>query len=480
MLSLFGMMAMLSGCQKAEEEASHSQYTEDAKHLVVITRNDSSTYFIDENGAPGGFEFELVTKYAKSIGKTVKWKLVNQVSEVVPLLKAGKADMAALGISNRFATNANIPLGPIYKRVTPVVVYHRSNLKPIKKIKDLVGHDVKIEYGSGAASDLEALSKNIPNLKWTLSDQDSPEELIEAVANQALDVTIANEVLAKHMKRFYPDLEIGPSLGANEPVTWLFAEHREVLVQSANSFIVGAQKDGSVKRLMDRYYGHLDRLQPADVTKFLQQRVEVLPKLRPFFHEAQKLTGIDWRLLAAVGYQESHWNPLAVSPAGVRGLMMLTEQTAAIMGVKNRTDARQNILGGAKYIRRLVESLPLQIVEPDRNWIALAAYNTGLGHLEDARVLADRQKMNPDAWIDLKGTLVQLRNPKWFTKVKHGYARGGETVIFVENIRTYYDILSKFEQPLVEVFPPKMGIELPASQGGHKSTITPNRLTAPT
>ena len=142
-----------------------------------------------------------------------------------------------------------------------------------------------------------------------------------------------------------------------------------------------------------------------------------------------------------MGYQESHWNPDAVSPTGVRGIMMLTEATARQLGVEDRVDPRQSIFGGARYLRRIKRKIPERIAEPDRTWLALAAYNIGFGHLEDARILTQANGGDPDRWEDVREHLPLLADPKWHTRTRHGYARGGQPVHYVENIRYYYDVL---------------------------------------
>jgi membrane-bound lytic murein transglycosylase F len=161
--------------------------------------------------------------------------------------------------------------------------------------------------------------------------------------------------------------------------------------------------------------------------------------------EAELASGIDWRLVAAIGYQESHWDAKATSPTGVRGLMMLTEETANRLQIKDRLDARDSILGGARYFALLKEQLPPRLDEPDRTWLALAAYNVGIGHLEDARVLAQRANLNPDKWQDVRQVIAKLSEPESFQSLKHGYARGGEAMQLVDNIRNYYDVLSRLE-----------------------------------
>ena len=183
-----------------------------------------------------------------------------------------------------------------------------------------------------------------------------------------------------------------------------------------------------------------------DAGVFQDRMRTVLPDYRRLFLEAQEATGIEWRLLAAVAYQESQWEPLATSETGVRGFMQLTEETARHLGVGDRTDARASVLGAARYLRDLKSRLPERIQEPDRTWLALAAFNIGLGHLEDARVLAQRQKLDPDLWQDVKQALPLLALPEHYEKAKLGYARGGMPVAFVDRVRGYYDILLRHER----------------------------------
>ena len=179
-----------------------------------------------------------------------------------------------------------------------------------------------------------------------------------------------------------------------------------------------------------------------------QERIHaLLPAYTGLFHQAQQQTGVEWRLVAAIAYQESHWDPQATSATNVRGMMMLTEDTARRLRVVDRLDPRQSIVAGARYLADLKRSLPPRISEPDRTWIALAAFNIGIGHLEDARVLAARQKLNPDSWSDLKKTLPLLAQTDLADQTKYGQARGGQAVVFVETVRAYYDVLLRLEKP---------------------------------
>jgi membrane-bound lytic murein transglycosylase F len=167
----------------------------------------------------------------------------------------------------------------------------------------------------------------------------------------------------------------------------------------------------------------------------------LLPPLRPLFEQAALESGVDWRLLAAVGYQESHWDNTASSANGAVGMMMLTTQAAQAMGVAERTNLQQNIRGGALYLAQTLQRIPARIPEPDRTWLALAAYNVGFGHLEDARILAQTQGKDPDSWADVSQVLPWLAQERWYGLARRGYARGWEPVRFVEQVRGYLAVL---------------------------------------
>lgn len=231
---------------------------------------------------------------------------------------------------------------------------------------------------------------------------------------------------------------------------WAFPANGDtVLLERANAFLERIRMDGTLDRLVDRYFGHVHRLNANDIERFLERMHSVLPRYRRHFIDAQEINGIDWRLIAALAYQESHWDPLATSYTNVRGMMMLTEDTADRLRVSDRLDARQSILAGARYLAELREQTSPEAPEPDRTWLAVAAYNLGMGHMNGARFVAQMVKRDPNSWYEMKQVLPLLSRPEYYARLKSGAARGGEAVIMTENIRTYYDILRRFETPAV-------------------------------
>ena len=226
------------------------------------------------------------------------------------------------------------------------------------------------------------------------------------------------------------------------PHAWAFPPGSDdSLVQKARQFLYLARESGSLQALHDAFYNRSERLDRVGMFQFMRQVRERLPPLIPLFQEAANAYAMDWRLLAAIGYQESHWDPEASSYTGVRGLMMLTERTATQMGLTDRLDPRQSIDGGARYLLNLHGRIPDRIPEPDRTWMALAAYNMGMGHLEDARVLTQQLGGDPDSWGDVVQQFDLLSQEKWYSQTRYGYARGFETRQFVDNVRDYYEML---------------------------------------
>jgi membrane-bound lytic murein transglycosylase F len=311
---------------------------------------------------------------------------------------------------------------------------------------DLTGKKLALIIGSGHSPILMRQKRKHPSLSWSALKNVWPEELLAQLQAGKYDAVVINGMDFDPMRNVYPELAVAFDIGDTQKIVWaLPLLSSQALRNALARFVEQAHRDGTIKRIYERYFGHIKRLDSSNVLGILQRRPQRLPELRQHFHEAQTLTGIDWRLLAAIGYQESQWDPFATSPTGVRGLMMLTGETADRMGVKDRLNARQSILGGARYLAMLKDSLPARIPEPDRTWLALAAYNQGQGHMEDARRIAQARGGSPDSWADVKEALPYMGRGTYSKVMKYGYARGGEALFFAENIRNYYDILLRLE-----------------------------------
>lgn len=444
--------------------------------LVVLTRNSPSTYYEDAYGNYAGLEHDLVKLFAKELGVDVRFIVASEYSKIIPTLTKKQAHLVAAGLTITPEREKIIRFGPAYQTVQQQCVYNTFSLKP-DDIGDLIGKNIEVIAGSSYVERLKQVRQKYPKLEWHEVRAKGIEELLGRVANGETDYSVADSHFVAMAQNFFPDLGVAFNLGKPEQLAWAFPKDGDPdLVAKAQIFFDRIHKDGTLRRLLDRYYGHIERLNRIDVVTFLEKMNATLPSYRKLFQQAEEITEIDWRLIAALGYQESHWDPLATSPTGVRGLMMLTADTADHLGVNDRLDPKENVPAGASYLLTLKEALPQRIPEPDRTWIALAAYNTGMGHLEDARVLAQQNKLNPDSWADLKKALPLLSKTAYYTPLKHGYARGGEAVIFVENIRNYYNIMMKFEPAYKSPYPfltdTKEGLSLADSPARPNKAVT--------
>lgn len=322
---------------------------------------------------------------------------------------------------------------------------------------------VSARRGSLPIDKLERLRKRVPGLSLHLPVVDSDQALLEQAAAGKLDLVATDRLHYTIAKRVFPELTVAGELPLKSHIAWaLPLEPADPLAAEVTAFLAEISESGHLARVADRYFGHVRRLRNSDINGFLTRVRERLPHYRAYFQEAQTRTGIDWRLLAALAYQESQWNPLATSRTGVRGMMMLTIETADRLGVRDRLEARDSILGGARYLAMLRDQLPEEIEEPDRTWMATAAYNLGMGHLRGARAIASTMNRDNTSWWGLKTVLPLLSRPEYAARLKAGAARGGEAVIMTENIRNYYDILTRIEPRYVPPLQPR-GLTLSSS-----------------
>ena len=294
------------------------------------------------------------------------------------------------------------------------------------------------------SSHAELLRNLDPGIEgWQESSDLEVLDLMEAVHNGDLDYTLVDSREFAANSPFFPRLGVAFSFAIPQPIAWMLKkeERRQLKNVVWKSFFPFPTQKMKLNVYKTKYFQSEQRLNLVDNLTFRKHLKERLPKYRDWFEAASQQSGVDWQMLAAIGYQESHWNPKAVSPTGVRGLMMLTRQTAKEVGVEKRTDPEQSIMGGARYFSQQKSRIPERIQEPDRTWFALATYNVGRGHLEDARVLTQRAGQNPDSWEDVAKHLPLLSQARWYKTVKHGYARGREPVTYVRNIRRYLEQL---------------------------------------
>jgi membrane-bound lytic murein transglycosylase F len=402
--------------------------------LRVSTLNSPLTYFTTPQG-PSGLDYELAKSFANYLGVKLVVIPHQNINDLFDDLDDDNADILAAGLIYNRDRLSRSSTGPAYYSVSQQLVYRLGTTRP-KTFADIKGK-LAVASGSAHVSTLKQLKQSkYPDLSWEASSDMTSKELLEQVADGKLDYTIGDSVTIALLQRIHPQLAVAFDITDEEPVTWyLKRSDDDSLYAALLDFYSQRVEDGTLARLEEKYLGHVGSFDYVDTKTFLSAIDSVLPTFRSLFEKYA--SEIDWKLLAAIAYQESHWNPQATSPTGVRGLMMLTRATAEGLGVTDRLDPEQSIQGGALYLQRLMEKVPDTVPEDERIWFALAAYNMGWGHMLDARKLTKSQQGNPDSWVDVKQRLPMLSQKRYYPSLTYGYARGREAYNYVENIRRY-------------------------------------------
>ena len=428
--------------------------------LRVATRNGPTSYFIDRDGATG-IEYEMARRFARQLNVRLRVITARHPGEVIELVATGKADLAAAALPRRLVQDADLAAGRSYHWVTYQIVY-RNGLRRPDSLDDVFPDRIHLARGSIPEALLEELQRRHPSLGWTVHEDKDVSTLLEMLEAGRIAYTVVQSNELAHVRQVRPEIRAALNLSEPEPLVWAVRDGEDrSLLHAVDRFMMRLEKGGTLGELLARFYGPVESFDYVESREFMARVESRLPLYRAAFERAADEFNIDWRLLAAMAYQESHWSPGARSPTGVRGLMMLTIPTAQRVGVRNRLDPLESVRGGALYLAELKQRLPERIREPDRTWMALAAYNVGLGHLEDARVLTQRQGRDPDRWAHVREHLPLLSNSNWYKTTKHGYARGYEPVKFVRRVRSFYAALVQITQP-----------ELPESQQLVEAAIT--------
>ncbi len=408
--------------------------------LRMITFTGPTTYYTDAKGE-NGFEYVLARAFANYLGVKLEVSVIDNLNTIFIALGGPRGDFAAAGLTATAERQSRARFSTSYQTVTQKLIYRLHARRP-NSVEDLIGGSLVAIASSSHTETLTRLKIEHPQLEWQELPNTEMLELMQMVHDGDADYAIVDSSAFDIDRSLYPKARAAFDLTAPEPIAWAFPNYGDdTLVQAANVFLQEYQASGHLARLEERFFDHTDGFSIGGSQLFVKRVASKLPEFQTMFEDVAQRYGLDWHLVAAIAYQESHWNPRATSPTGVRGLMMLTTDTAREMGVSDRLDAEQSLRGGVEYLLQTKARIPAAIVEPDRTWLALAAYNIGLGHLEDARVLTERAGMNPNRWRDVRKHLPLLSQRKYYSSVKHGVARGTEPVHFVQNIRHYRTIL---------------------------------------
>ena len=436
-------VTVLSACSQSDNATTATSGSLLAKihkrgRLIVLTTNLPTSYYYNRDNQLTGPEYDMSQAFARFLKVKVEYKLYDSTRALLQALKEKKGDIAANGLTVTTERLAEFDYGPVYQHIQEYLVCRRQH-KPINRKADLKGLKVMVAADTSYIETLKAY----PDINWVSNTENNTSYLLQQVAAKKINCTISDSTLFDIERRYHIELQNKYTLAKGSKLAWMLNKHHEKLKASIDTWFKTYKKTGKLAQLMEKYYGYVQIFDYVDTHKFLSRIKTRLPQYKAFFIQAAAKNNIRPSLLAAQSYQESHWNRKAKSPTGVRGIMMLTQPVAKSLGVSNRLNARQNIFAGAKFFAKM-KKMVAHAKQPDRSWLALAAYNIGRGHFRDAQSLARKRHKNPNIWVEMKTVLPLLARKKYYKTLRYGYARGSEPVRYVARIRGYDDLLQNY------------------------------------
>lgn len=443
--------------------------------LRVASRNGPTTYYEGPHGFTG-FEYHLLQQFASELGVRLVIEDEEDLGRMLDKVSRGQAHLAAAGLSITERRQQKVRFNTPYLEVTQQVL-HNSRAPAPESVEDLIGGDILVIANSSHAERLRELQQEYPRLTWREDAGLEMIDLLERVHSGKVDYAIVDSNAFELNRNVFPRARAAFDIGEPQNLAWAFPRSRdESLYRAAHDYLERVKSDGTLATLSESLYEHIDEVNTGGALLFSHRLEHRLPEWRDSLEAAAREFDLDWQLLAAISYQESHWDPNARSYTGVRGLMMLTQGTARDMGISNRVDPEQSIYGGAKYFRNLYDRLPERIQGEDRTWLALAAYNVGMGHLEDARRITQSLGGDPDRWADVREHLPLLAQREYYRHTRYGYARGWEPVTYVRNIRNFYAIIAWNQQQEEQL---RMAREAESQEQHQQRTVSMRMLSMP-
>ncbi len=438
-LLVLSLSGLISACDLliTTQPSSLAKIQERGK-IVMITQNSSNTYYLYRD-EPHGFEYELAREFARELDVDLEVVAPGWI-EMFDMLSRGEGDFIAAGVTILPSRQNLADFSTPYMEIHQEVIVHRSN-RDIQTEEDLSGRIVHVRAGTSYQKRIGELQEEGVDLELVAIPDIPTEELIGKVAEGEIEVTVADSNIALLNRRYYPEIRIAFPISIKQSLGWAVRRGNETLLEAMNQFLSRVREDGTYRKIYDHYYDNRIILGPVDIAHFEEKIRTRLPRYGKIIRQESGAHGFDWRLIAAMIYQESHFNPRARSYTGVRGLMQVTQATALEMGIENRMDPEDSIRAGVRYLASLRNRFTELDDEREKLLFALASYNVGYGHVRDAQKLAARKGLAIDSWSSLKKVLPLLSRPEFYRELPHGYARGKEPVRYTQHILTYYDIL---------------------------------------
>jgi membrane-bound lytic murein transglycosylase F len=408
--------------------------------ITIIVPDRSRQSVLRRDGA-AGFQYVLAKAFAAELGVTLRLRAAGSWERMIADLLGGRGDLIAASMANLPQWRGRVAFPRGYTTARQQVIVHRS-YRQVTAPADLTGKTVHAVKGSPGHLLLQDLRrKGIAFRVHALSGLHEG-DLIAMVAQRELSLAAVDSLIFSIEQRHHPQARAAFAFGPKISVGWAVDPDARRLLARANRFFRRIKDNGTFAALYARYLGEPAPVDELGLDHYHRTLADTLPALEPAIRKEAAANGFDWALIAALIYQESRFDPRAMSRAGAQGLMQLTATTAESLGVTDRTDGAQSLAAGVRHLRELYD-LYDGVRESDRIHVALAAYNAGVGHVFDARNIARRKRLDPNRWDSLRQTLPLLSLRRYYKDAKYGFCRGGQPLRHVRNVMIYYDILKR-------------------------------------
>ena len=381
-----------------------------SKHEISVKFQNLPEMILPSRETSSGYQYELIKKYLKTLGQ-----------------KSLITENITYDINVYYTTSV----------CESCVMINEEDLLIISNTRESEGKDIEVIQ---SFQNINLEYNDLDNFEINYSTN-SIDELIYNIDNDLVTNAIITRSAYLFYKKYYPDLRIKNNLG-KVILVWDFLGDDGSSLADINAFFDKEDTKKFISGLKDKYYSKNSISSYIFIGSrlFISDMITKLPEYESLFKKASEENNIDWKLLASISYQESRWNNNAVSPTGVKGVMMLTKNTAKMLNV-NRLNPNESIVGAARYFSNLVEKYS-SYNEITRTNLALASYNAGPNHVNDILLLAKNNDDDVENWNVLKSYLYKLNQKKYYKEMKYGYARGWEAVQYIENVKQYYDIIT--------------------------------------
>lgn len=446
-------ISLLQSCKKGSITNLHEPVEHDT--LKVVTLYGPTSYF-DYRGEPMGIDYENVRRFAEDQDFVLEISAVSNIQELISKLKNKEAHLATYPVPYISEYNDDIiHCGPI-EVSTQVLIQRKEGENKINDVTELLGKEVYVEKDSKYFYRLQNLNEEIGggiNIKIIEGDTIDTEDVLIMVNEGKIEYAVLDSQIVNLYKSSYPRLDSSLKLSAEQAASWAVGLGLDSLASKIDKWENHTHTSETVKEIYKRYYDRNENdVYDANMSYFKKLNLSKGGRVSDYDHIFKKYAsnaGYDWKLLAAIAYCESRFNPSVASRFGAYGLMQVMPSTSSAVGVDPGSlgDPDTNVRAASKILSRLDKALTKKVEDPEeRLKFVVAAYNSGLGHIYDAMALADKNGMDPQKWVgNVSITALMKSRPEYYNDpvVKNGYFRGRETVDFVDHVTGIYQYLQE-------------------------------------